>query len=320
MHPSLSRDQIFLAGLSQVLAHSLVYERQQEIGSEAKMCGGTSSAGSMEDTASMMQAMTKYYPELSRVISEGALPIGQNLLAAQEALSPRQAALDTAIYKEFGPQMGAVDAEVAAAKAQKQAESDLALLQGTGKDVVAAQRAAQEIADPEYFKARGMTLDALGKLFGSLDDPNGGLSGSERAEIDRSLARSNAMQGIETPTATSTVSNALNFGRAGEARKQARQAAIGAAAETATKFLPAAKSNVDVGSTVLGRPTTTNTGEARLSGPSASPGQSEAMSLGTNMWNQLGALRQTQNQIDANRRDVLDRVSQGFGMIGNLLG
>lgn len=306
----------FLANLSRVLAHTVVLEH--DLGFNAVMCGDPPAPSPSKDAREMMKAYVQYLPELLRTTSREILPTGQAQINAQQVLAPQQAALETELYRQYGPQMNQIGSEIAAQNAAAQAQSDLALMQGPGAELVAAQRTAQEAADPEYFAARNKTLQQLERLFGSLDDPNSGLSGSQRAEMERSLARSNAQRGLEVPTSTAAVENAMLFGQAGQADKERKQAAIAQSVGVGTNFLPAAKSNVDVGATVLGRPTQANTGENRLSG-TTDTGVNNAFNMGNNMWNNMTQLRQTGNQINANRRDTFDRVTQGMQAVGSMM-
>ena len=284
----------------------------------AEFCGDPAAPTSVESTAEMMKAYTQYLPDLAKATAAQVLPTGEAQLAAQEVLSPREAALTTKLYEQFGPQINKIGSDIAADNAKRQSESDLNILQTTGPQVVSAARTAQEAADPEYFKARAGALDQLSRLFGSLDNPNTGLSGAERAEIDRTLARGNAARGIESPTATSTVENAMAFGQAGEARKQAKQAAIGQAVNVATQFMPAAKSNIDAFQMTTGKPSVTNTGEARLGG--ASQAGNQAFVMGNQMWGGLTDLKGQEMQINSQRRDGLDRAMQITSTVGQAAG
>lgn len=304
----------FLMNLSRVLAHTIVYEHN-----EPGCMGDPKAAGTQESTAEMLKAfITNYGPLSSEIISQ-ILPMSEANMAAKEAISPRELELQTGLYEKYGPRINKAGTDTAAQNKAAQSVSDLALMQGTGKDLVTAQREAQMLADPEYFAARQQTADQLSRLYGSLEDPNAPLSGSARAEIDRSLARSNASRGLETPTSTSAVANALTFGQAGEANKLQKQQALAAGINTGTNYLPAARSNIDVGMTVFGRPTTANTGESRLGGVSETS-QNQAFGLGGQMWNQLGQMRMQENDINSKRRDVMDRISQGVNMASSLIG
>ena len=119
-------------------------------------------------------------------------------------------------------------------------------------------------------------------------------------------------------TGHSTVQNAMAFGQAGEARKQAKQAAIAGAVNTATSFLPAAKSGVDAFQMTTGKPAVTNTGEARLGG--TSDAGSQAWNTGSQMWGGLTTLKGQENQIESQRRDAIDRGTQIADSVANVVG
>jgi hypothetical protein len=174
----------------------------------------------------------------------------------------------------------------------------------------------QKEADPEAYRARELALANLEQLQGSLTDPNAGLSGAERAEIDRSLARENYARGTgATPTATSTVSNAMAFGGAGEARKQQRQSAIANAAQLAAGAVQPLSSRIDTFQLTTGRPSV-NQGEARTGGAREVGQESNAM--GMNLFGNASQMRQQENQINASRKDALDSLTQGVSAAGGI--
>jgi hypothetical protein len=299
----------FEAALSAVLAHSCVYESRAAVDREMGhrdwffVAGGDprpSTAG--ESTDDMMKAWIANLPNLLRT---------QNQITNELAPGQEQSSLDLA--RTFLPQFTQVGLDQQRQQQLGQAGTDLATIQGPGKQLNAAVLEAQKAADPEYYAERAQAADALSKLFGSLDTPTGELSGSERAEIERSLNRDNAAAGIISPTATSTVSNALTFGNAGAAKKQQQQGAISNAVNTATAQMPAAKSGIDVLQTTLGRPSVSNTGLSQFSGIPAQ-GQANNAASGALM-NTIGTNMANAQNINANRRDALDRATQVLGSL-----
>jgi hypothetical protein len=171
----------------------------------------------------------------------------------------------------------------------------------------------QREADPEAYRARELALANLEQLQGSLTDPNAGLSGAERAEIDRSMARENFARGVgATPTATSTVSNAMAFGQAGEARKAQRQSAIANAAQLAAGAVQPLSSRIDTFQLTTGRPSV-NQGEARTGGAREVGQESNAM--GMNLFGNASQMRQQENQLNAQRKTGLDQFTQVMGSL-----
>jgi hypothetical protein len=231
----------------------------------------------------------------------------------REEISPKEQALNKRLYEEFGPEFARIGSQIARQNAQAQAETDLGIVSGTGRELVREAMRTQKEADPEAYRARELALANLEQLQGSLTDPNAGLSGAERAEIDRSLARENYARGTgATPTATSTVSNAMAFGGAGEARKQQRQSAIANAAQLAAGAVQPLSSRIDTFQLTTGRPSV-NQGEARTGGAREVGQESNAM--GMNLFGNASQMRQQENQINAQRKSALDQFSQVMGSL-----
>jgi hypothetical protein len=248
-----------------------------------------------------VKAARQYEPEMQKL---------------REEISPKEQALNKRLYEEFGPEFARIGSNIARQNAQAQAETDLGIVSGTGRDLVREAMKTQKEADPEAYRARELALANLEKLQGSLTDPNAGLSGAERAEIDRSLARENFARGTgATPTATSTVSNAMAFGGAGEARKAQRQSAIANAAQLAAGSVQPLSSRIDTFQLTTGRPSV-NQGEARTGGAREVGQESNAM--GMNLFGNAAQMRQQENQINASRKDALDALTQGVSAAGGI--
>lgn len=308
----------FELNLSAALAHTLVFERRQAqvavVGPHVEYYNGGDPPAptAQESTAEMLKAYTEYLPSLMSATSQQVLPTERTLLAAQQEIAPGQMALDRDLLQQFGPEFARIMADIDRSNRMKQSQADADILAGPGRDVMRNALAAQREADPEFFKAREQMGAQYDRLLGSLDDPNAGLSGSERTEIDRSLARANLGRGIATPTAQSTVANAMAFGQAGAQRQQQRQAAIGQALGVGTQMAPAMRSGIDTFQMVTGRPSV-NTGAERVGG-AQQVGQ-QTFGMGQNF---LGNIQQNQASslnYQANRRSGMDRAT---ALIGSL--
>lgn len=279
---------------------------------EGVMCGGDPPAPTAnESTAAMLQAYSEHLPELSRVTAEQLLPFAQAQQHANAVINPQQLALQTQLYQQFGPQLNEIGNQIARQNAVAQAGTDLAVLQGPGNELIKQGLAAQQLVDPEFFRTRALASDKTAELLNSVN--LGGLSGGERAEIERSTARDNAARGIEAPTATSTVSNAMNFGNA----LNNKRAVLANAINTATSFLPASKTGIDPFQVATGRSGTANTGENKFTGTNDVGGA--GTQLANNVLGQIGSFQNTAMGINANRRDSLDRFGQVMdSTLGNI--
>lgn len=277
------------------------------------MGGGPTYQNSQETTADMMKAWTQYMPELTRVTGENILPMELAQLQAQQQLAPQQAQLSYDLAKQYLPQFTQLGVDQASQQALGQAASDNALMAGPGRELAANTLAIQKILDPEFYTSRGQAGDALTKLFGSLDDPTTGLSGAEREEVTRQLARDNASRGNLDATQNSTVDAAMQMGSAGQARKSQKQAAIGQAVSAAAGAMPAFRTGVDALQLTTGRPSTPNVGLGQFGG--VQQVGNNTMQLGSQLMQQTGTFAGNNQQNQATKKDMFDKVSQVMGSI-----
>lgn len=290
--------------VSQVVAHSLVYFANPA-GVVLRCEGDPPAPTATESTAEMMKAYTQYLPELMRVTSQNIMPMEQALLESRQKISPQQSQLEYDLYNQFAPQFAQVGSNIARQNALAQSATDAAVLSGPGKQVIASALEAQKLADPEYYKARELGLKGLENLFTNLPDASTGLSGAEREEVTRSLARDNISRGNTQPGALSTVENAMKFGSAGAARQAQKQSQVANAVGAAGGFMAPAQSRIDTFQMTTGKPST-NFGDSRFSGPRET-GES-ALSMGQGMWQGIGQSQSDAMNVNAKRRDTLDRV------------
>jgi hypothetical protein len=311
----------FEHNLAMVLGHSMVWESTRLEVDNGIPLGFFVNGGSPAPTTqeSMAEVMKAYRENIIPMIQQQVAAAREYEPAMQtlrEQVSPREQQLNLDLYRQFGPQFAQASSDVARQNAEQQALTDLGIVRGTGRDLVREAMRTQKEADPEAYRARELALANLEKLQGSLTDPNAGLSGAERAEIDRSLARENFARGTgATPTATSTVSNALAFGQAGEARKSQRQSAIANAAQLAAGAVQPLSSRIDTFQLTTGRPSI-NVGEQRTGGAREVGQESNAM--GMNLFGNASQMRQQENQINASRKDALDSLTQGVSAAGGI--
>lgn len=306
----------FEFNLALALGHTVVLEssrllREDNIPSGYFVNGDPAAPSTQESTDAIMKAYGSNLLPLIQKQLEAANLYEPGMQTLKESLSPRQNALDLKMYQDFGGQFAKVGSDIARQNAQAQAETDLGIVSGTGRQLAREAMITQREADPEAYRARALALGQLEQLNSSLVNPDAGMSGSERAEIDRSLARGNFASGSgATPTATSTVGNAMAFGQAGEARRGQRQGAIANAAQLAAGAVQPLSSRIDTFQLTTGRPST-SAGENRQQNVQNVGEASNQM--GTNLFNNVSQTRQQENQINASRKSWIDRVTEGVG-------
>ncbi len=306
----------FLFNLSLVLGHSVVYELKSILSpygivDDARNGGDPPAPTVGQSTNEQLQAYIQNLPNLAQTTSSQVLPTEQALQNASNVISPQQQQQALDLFSQYAPQFNQIGNTINAQNAQAQASSDLGVLQGPGQQLLSATDQAQRQLDPEYYATRTKTANSLSDLLGSIN--LNGLSGSERAEVERANAQSDASRGLaNTPSQTATVSNAMNFGSALNTKRSQLANAIGAA----TNFLPSSQGSVSAFQVATGKPSS-NPGATQFSGPASNLG-SQAFSLGNNLLGNINQTALNSANINANRRDTLDRVNGTLSSLPNV--
>lgn len=275
---------------------------------------GRTPTPSVKDTTE--QALTAYrdnYPAYAAMLRQEA---GKEL-ARQQELYPEQLKLaqqQLGAAKAFVPQYGQLASDEAYREAMSEAGKQVDVLRGPGGQLIDEAFAKSQQVDPEFYGRRAQTGAMLGDLLRSFAAPGtvsadnpfgtftGALSGSERAEIERSLAQNRARSGsMGGPMAMSdVVSNAMMFGQG----VQNRRDALGRALGQATSFLPASRSGFDPFQVAMGRPSQ-QFGAQQFAPPTAvSPTQGAA---GQFMGNVMTGARQSAG-FQANQPSLLTNM------------
>ena len=275
------------------------------------MGGDPPAAPTNESTADMLQAYTQYFPGLMTATNSQLLPTAQAQLASDKAVSPGQNQLAFDLYKQFGPMFNQIGSQIENQQKLSSAQTDADVLSGPGAEIARQTQKIRQEADPAVYAAQQAIAKQAGNLANSID--MNGLSGSERAEVERKLNQDNQAGGRTDLTGgINTVNNAMQFGSA----LQGKQQRLGQALGSASGALAGADSKFDPVQAALGR-SSTSAGDGKFGGPVQNSG-SNANSMGGAFLGQVGAMKQQENQINSQRRDSLDRVAQGFGMVGSL--
>ena len=300
----------FEFNLSLVIAHSLVYEQNENAPCSATNSGDPPAQSTGDSTAQQLQALTQYLPGLLNTTANQTLPVGQTTQAAENILDPQQQALQNQLYAQYAPELQTIGNQLNQQNTQAGLSNALTNINGTGGQLATAQEQMAEQANPQYYTALGEAGGQLSNLLGSIN--LGGLTGSEEAQVQRSNAQQDAQRGIlNSPSQTATESNAMNFGTA----LQAKQANLASAIQTASNFLPNAQTGVNTFATATGQNGTTqsNPGASQFLGVNGSNTATNAASANSSAANAAqGAINTTANtaaSIDANQRNTLDMVN-----------
>lgn len=290
--------------ISVVLAHTVLLEAKALYSPDGivddAVAGDPPAPSPQESTANSMQALVASIPQYFQNIIPQLTPYAQAQAAAQTAVSPQLAQLQADIYQQTAPQLAATAQGIDQSNKVAGAQGDLATIQGPGGQAALALEDVSKQLDPEFYATRSATGNSIGQLLQS------GLTPAEEEAVARSVAKSNVSAGWDSiPSATSTVSNAMQFGNAARTRQLQ-------GVEAATSFLPQSRSNFDPSQIALGRPSI-NTGDSKFTGVQA-PDSAVASST-ENMFNQIAGFQNNATNVNANRRNWMDMVNQGVSSL-----
>jgi len=271
----------------------------------------------------VMQALIKYLPEYLQVIEKETPGYNQAMLdiAKQQAPQEYQTVLD--LMKQYGSQYADVGNQINLQNALAQAQNESQVLSGPGMELVQQARQAEQVYDPEKEAARSAILNKAQELANSLS-PN--LTGSEQAEVERYINRSNLNTGTyNTPSVSNTVANATQFASALQNKKSQLSQVLGQAASTVAGLTKP----VDVFSVATGRPVTANWGQNQYQSPNLNPSgavssyASGLFNAGTGL--QESAMNNTASQYGAyvggltRAGSPFGNVMSGLGSLGGFL-
>lgn len=262
---------------------------------------------SQESTQDIIQALVRNLPAYMQVQNAQVGPQAQAQLDVAKNISPEYAKLNSDLYAQYAPQLANTATQVENINRTGAAKTDLDILRGSGGELATEAQRIDKILNPEFYNTRATTADKLGQLLGSIDlnDAN--------PEAERLINQENTRSGnLGNDSATSTVSNALSFG--GELQK--RRDSLGQALSIATQSLQPMQGQFNPVVTALGR-NSTNAGQGQFTGVQNPSNQ--AYQSGSQVLNSATAMKQQENEINANRRDGLDRFNETLAGVGSIV-
>lgn len=289
--------------ISMVLAHSLVYESNQEwLPVKDARNGGDPPAPTVQNsTGDVIASLVQYLPTLTEQTAQAIPAIEQARTVAAQQSSPQLAALNQLLYQTYGPQLAQTSSDITRQNLLSAAANENELARTQGPEAAQSYTDLAKLIDPEYYASRSSAGNALTSLL----QPS--LTGGEREEIQRSLNRQNESRGTSSaPSRLSTVENAATFGGALRDR-------LGQALNLTVGVLPTFRTGYNPVTSGLGKTAAANAAESHFTGVN------QPSDTGANMTNSflqgITGLKGQQNDINANRRDSLDRVT---GVLGSL--
>ena len=238
------------------------------------------------------RAYAESYPKIMQAHRDEAEAMMQKDLNLQRQFTPQQQRLawETAQgsenIKDYAPGFipGAVDyagleGEIDHWKRRLAAGTDKTIMDLQGPRMAENVMDQLAVTDKPWMDTRDAGAAKLQELLGSIN--MSGLSGGERAEIERMNARRNMQRGSAGGGGNLTaIENAMQFGSAMDRKR----AALGNALQTATNFMAGSRSGYDPVQAVLGRGSGTNQISAGFQGVQPVQNYSNQMpTLPTNM-------------------------------------
>lgn len=256
-----------------------------------------------ETTAQAMAALIENLPGLTQVVAEQTPIAEQAKVDTQRVIAPQVAQIAADLLSAYGPQLAEAGAMVDTVGGKARAAGEADIIANEGQQLADATRALQETLDPEFFQSREkLAGDLLGM---NLDTA---LSGAELEQIRRGQMQNASARGtLDTPTSTSAIESAVNFGD----RLTQKKLAISSAIQGFMNQLPSMRTGIDPTQLTLGRQ---SVGQSMAAGnlPGISQPNIGAQTGGfaSQLISETNANARQTNQINANRKGVLDRVSQ----------
>lgn len=247
----------------------------------------------------ILDAITLNGPQFFEMMRGQVVPDSLKDLEASELTSPRYAQLNYDVTSKYAPMLADVENKISQTRKLSDAAGDLAVVKGPGRDLAKEATAlGRDVIDPEFFANRAAIGNKQVELINSLD-PNK-LSGGEQAEVERSVNADAARSGnVGNNVGINAVGNAMHFGNALNKKRES----IGAILNKATEGIQNMRSGIDY----FGR-AQTNAPYTGNFQPVAQPNQNTA-NTANNLLNNATKVGMQEQDINANRRDSLDRVT-----------
>ena len=264
-----------------------------------------------ESTDNMLYAYAKNYPGLIEATRKGILPLAQENLRAAQATSQPFSQLQFDLVNQFAPGLTSLGNRLNQQTALANAGSDLAVVQGPGRQLVQEAVNTQKIADPEFYQNRALAGNQLANLLRSVN--LSGFTPTERRETQAEIDRQNIQRGtFGSPNQLSTTQNAMQFGSALQGKRNALANILG----TAGQVMPSMRSGTDVFQVATGRSSMPNFGQAQFVGAQKNDDNANTQLAG-NLLGQIGGLRQQEVGINAQRKGTFEKMVNWTGQVAS---
>lgn len=189
--------------------------------------GGSSGSppSAQQSQAEMMQQYAAGLPAVTRATNAQIMPTAQAQYNAYQAFQPLYNQQNLTQAQQYALPNAQIDQQVLDSNAQANANTNASLITGAGRQAATAAEALNRRLNPNYYNPQDASSRQATNLVNSIN--LNGLSGGETAAVERSLNQSNTATGnLGLDNATNTVSNAMNFGNALQAKRDALSRAL----------------------------------------------------------------------------------------------
>jgi hypothetical protein len=247
----------------------------------------------------VLNSIRDQYPDAMKSINSMLLPTAQAQLEADKAVSEPYAALQQELQAKYAPEAAKTAAGVQDITDKAASARELELARTTGKDLVTEADTLQRQVDPEFYKNRTETSDAISKYL-SATDPT--LSENDAEEIRRATGRT-----VTNPSsAIDSAQKAMRFG----SKLDQKRSLFGEAISRVSAALPSIRSGQDAFN-IATRRAAAPTGANTVAGVSQGSG-TNAYGLANNWLNNASQL---QNTAMSKQNSLLQNVT-GWGEFG----
>lgn len=273
--------------------------------------GGPDIVNSQETTEAQLQAFINNLGPLIDVVGENILPAEEALLESREVISPQEQQLQADLFREFGPILNEIGADIAQQNAERQLGIDRQLTESD--DALALIEGATELAraaDPEFFDNREAASGRFLELLDALN-PNE-LSGGEAASVERNVNRTLNREGDTRDSNSANLRSALQFSDRLDRKRQA----LGNVLSTLPNVQAGTRSGVDTFKLTTGKSSLPSFSQFNPTSSRETGGLTSQ--FGSQFLSETGQNARQAVGINASRPDGFQRFGQVTSGLGNL--
>lgn len=199
--------------------------------------GGGFNSPTPESTSQVLSSYANYLPAVASAVGSTYPGMADNQLNATLGTQPVYDALNLKEQQNYAMPLAQVSQQVASSNANAAANTNLGLLNGVGGQAAQSATNLSKALNPNYNNVIGAASNQATNLMNSYN--LGGLSPGEASAAERSMNQSNSGSGnLGLSNNTNTISNAMNYGAAYDAKRAGLNTALNTGANVAGAASP----------------------------------------------------------------------------------